>query len=546
MKRIVSILCIIALMCAMVPQIVFGAWDGSSAAEYSGGTGTVEDPYLISTPEQLALFRDQVNKGSSTICAKLIDNVDMNKVEWTPIGMSSRGYQGTFDGCGYAIRNLNLNKFSNGSSLGGSTLYGGGLFGIVGNKGVVKHVNVDGVISTNETVSNPPDIGGICGGNFGVVEECFSTIHIRDFNLNCTYRRSSGHINIGGICGVNAGVIKNCYVIGNFDINITARSPLHVGGICGYIYTDGATIKNCYSAVDISANINYDKYVGGILGMLSVKKGTFSNLYTDMYYNKTLTGNGTDSYFDNSAVLGTTYMVSPGFVYDLGNAFQADTEGRNLGYPTLAVMAYEEENTWSEWFDDEVNGTAIDKELFDKLTPSELKNRDLTQPITRSEFCAVAVKLYEEMGGTVYKAADLECPFEDISNDEITKAYRIGITNGMSATEFYPYSKISRQDMATMLTRVHKALNIEGWSLTEDSDYSFDYSKVKIFDDDADISQYAKNSVYFMVYNNIIKGISENIFAPKNTTPSHEAIGYANATREQSIVLSMRMFNKFR
>ncbi|MBQ2285359.1 MAG: hypothetical protein II244_06810, partial [Clostridia bacterium] len=108
-------------------------------------------------------------------------------------------------------------------------------------------------------------------------------------------------------------------------------------------------------------------------------------------------------------------------------------------------------------------------------------------------------------------------------------------------------AKISRQDMSVMLTRVHKALNLEGWSLTNDEDYAFDRSSIRTFDDDAEISMYAKNSVYFMAYNNIIKGVNETgtIFAPRNTTSSHDAIGYANATREQAIILSIRMFNKF-
>ena len=229
------------------------------------------------------------------------------------------------------------------------------------------------------------------------------------------------------------------------------------------------------------------------------------------------------------------------------NAFQVDTEKKNLGYPIIAVMVYEEENDSSDWFEDEINSSNVDKELFDKLTPSELRNRDLTQPITRAEFCAVSVKLYEEMGGIVYSATQLECPFEDASSDDITKAYKIGITNGISETQFNPYAKISRQDMSVMLTRVHKALNLEGWSLTNDEDYAFDRSSIRTFDDDAEISMYAKNSVYFMAYNNIIKGVNETgtIFAPRNTTSSHDAIGYANATREQAIILSIRMFNKF-
>lgn len=546
MKRIIAVLCLVAMLSLTLPFVAFAAWDGNAATEFSGGAGTVDDPFLISTPEQLALFRNKVNNGSSTICAKLIDNVDMNNIDWDPIGLSSGGYNGTFDGCGYAIRNLKISRISKGSSLGSMYLYGSGLFGIVGKSGVVKHVNVDGVISTDETVSNNPDIGAICGGNFGIIQECFSTVQIRDFNLKST-AGSSGHVNIGGICGVNAGTVKNCYAIGSFDINISSRAPVCIGGICGLVYTNGSVMKNCYSAVRVKADTTAENNIGGIFGCLDISQGDLSNLYTDSYYHSSLTGNGTDSYLSNSAVYGTAHMTSQEFVNQLGNAFQVDTEKKNLGYPILAVMVYEEENDSSDWFEDEINSSNVDKELFDQLTPSELRNRDLTQPITRAEFCAVSVKLYEEMGGIVYSATQLECPFEDASSDDITKAYKIGITNGISETQFNPYAKISRQDMSVMLTRVHKALNLEGWSLTNDEDYAFDRSSIRTFDDDAEISMYAKNSVYFMAYNNIIKGVNETgtIFAPRNTTSSHDAIGYANATREQAIILSIRMFNKF-
>ena len=50
-----------------------------------------------------------------------------------------------------------------------------------------------------------------------------------------------------------------------------------------------------------------------------------------------------------------------------------------------------------------------------------------------------------------------------------------------------------------------------------------------------------KDSVYFMVSKNIIKGIGGNVFAPRNTTPAEEAVQYANATREQALIIATRM-----
>lgn len=237
-------------------------------------------------------------------------------------------------------------------------------------------------------------------------------------------------------------------------------------------------------------------------------------------------------------------MKQASFAAQLGSAFAADTQKVNQGYPILQVMAYDEESGWSEWFEDEAMGDNINQEIFDSLIPAELQNRDLTRDITRAEFCAVSVRLYEQMGGQKLDAAALDSPFADTGSDAVKKAYALGITNGVSPTAFAPYTHISREQLATMLTRVYKALNLPGWTLATDDQYTLDYSGTTPFADDGDISAYAKPSVYFMVKNQVIKGTSPTTFSPRNVTAAQEAIGYANASREQALIMAVRMFQK--
>jgi len=92
-----------------------------------------------------------------------------------------------------------------------------------------------------------------------------------------------------------------------------------------------------------------------------------------------------------------------------------------------------------------------------------------------------------------------------------------------------------------MLTRVLKAAYIPGWTLASDGNYKLSFTPPAKFADDANISDWAKPSVYFMAANGILSGVGNNKFAPKNTTSSEEAIGYANATREQALIISVRM-----
>lgn len=72
------------------------------------------------------------------------------------------------------------------------------------------------------------------------------------------------------------------------------------------------------------------------------------------------------------------------------------------------------------------------------------------------------------------------------------------------------------------------------------------YVKTNIDFVNFDNSDWAKDSVYFMVANGVIAGIGDNRFAPKNTTSEEEAAGFANASREQAIVISVRSFKNLK
>ncbi|NCB62467.1 MAG: hypothetical protein EOM52_02470 [Clostridia bacterium] len=164
------------------------------------------------------------------------------------------------------------------------------------------------------------------------------------------------------------------------------------------------------------------------------------------------------------------------------------------------------------------------------LIPDVLKGQDLTKPITRAEFAALSVRLYEVMSGKTAAPAP-QNPFTDASDPEILKAYALGITKGTTGTTFQPNLLIPREQVATMLTRTVQAAKPA---------LKLDTSGVALFADDALISGFARESVYFMAKNGVIKGFSGNKFGPKNTTAAEEAAGYANATREQSLIIAVR------
>ncbi len=198
-------------------------------------------------------------------------------------------------------------------------------------------------------------------------------------------------------------------------------------------------------------------------------------------------------------------------------------------------------------YDSEVStwSTPEMEEAYDAgLIPETLIGTDLTEPVTRAEFSAVAVELYEALSKR--EVSGVKTTFKDISSDEcvgyIEKAYGLDIVVGMSDTEFMPALGITREQLATMLCRTIKKYKFPEWTYETDSDYYLDSEGVKKFADDNEISDYAKPSVYYMVKMGIINGVDETHFAPRNTTTEQEAAGYASATREQAIALSLRTF----
>ena len=174
------------------------------------------------------------------------------------------------------------------------------------------------------------------------------------------------------------------------------------------------------------------------------------------------------------------------------------------------------------------------------LIPDRLRGQDLTKPITRAEFAAVSVKVYEALAGVPALPA-VTNPFTDCDDIEVLKAYNVGISVGTSPTEFSPDQLLNREQAATMLTRVFKRVTMPGWTMATDSQFKLNYVQPPRFADDAYISDWAKDSVYFMAANGIINGLGDGKFGPRNITSDEEARGYANATREQALLIAVRM-----
>ncbi len=160
------------------------------------------------------------------------------------------------------------------------------------------------------------------------------------------------------------------------------------------------------------------------------------------------------------------------------------------------------------------------------LIPSELRSSNLTKNVSRTEFAKICVSLYDAKANEELKAKNQDLdetnPFTDVDDADVTRAFRLGITQGVGDNKFDPNSNITREQMATMLYRLAGTLEIELTKTEENS-----------FTDSGEVSDWAADSVNAMSGAGIIKGMGDGTFAPKGT-----------ATREQAIAIANRLNDK--
>ena len=323
-----------------------GAW---AQTQPSKGDGKVGNPYIITKAEELEWFRDQVNSGQYSICAKIADNVeviDMSTVchaadksqnleekSWVPIGNKNIvKYRGTFDGNGKTITNLYINA----SQTSQNNM---GLFGYT-YQSTIKNLTFENANVTN-TQSNTGILVGkagygstlqnikisktcqIKGGNYtgGIAGELDGNAY------NCVnYATVQGIQYIGGLWGMYSRKGNSITACANYG-NVTASSVM-AGGLVGYFR--GGTIQDCANYGDVKGT----NRVAGMAGFVS--DGKVQNVFS----------------YGNISVTNKTQNV--GMVFGLSSS--GATEGMVAYYSGAKLI---------------VNGKEKEVKAFGNGTPSE-------------------------------------------------------------------------------------------------------------------------------------------------------------------------------
>lgn len=165
----------------------------------------------------------------------------------------------------------------------------------------------------------------------------------------------------------------------------------------------------------------------------------------------------------------------------------------------------------SSWAAEQVNAA-----IAAGLVPEALQSQ-YTVAATRAEFCALAVALYETAAGSEITES---ATFSDTTDVNVQKMAGLGVVNGIGEDKFGSENKLTREQAATMLSRLADAM---GKPLT---------AQAPTFADNTSISSWALDAVGQMQATGVMGGVGENTFSPA-----------ADYTREQSMMTIMRLFD---
>lgn len=235
---------------------------------FGGGDGSEQDPYRICSAQQLRSVDDTGAFRSSHFM--LADNIDLGGESFEPLAQGSGfwenlsgGFEGSFDGHGFEIRDLTISAasdnrvglfgFVEGAKLSNIVIrdadisgddFVGGLVGLIRGNTSIENVTVTGDINGTE------EVGGVAGYSH-------SSISIENSQFSGSV---SGSSEVGGLVGRNDGVITNS----SADANVQG-SHRRIGGLVGDNNRNGScAIMDSHATGDVSASSA--TAIGGLVG----------------------------------------------------------------------------------------------------------------------------------------------------------------------------------------------------------------------------------------------------------------------------------------
>lgn len=265
-----------------------GLWTDYKASSFAGGSGTSSSPYQISNAAQLAYMAYLVNSNTTyrNKYYQLTADIDLSAHYWYPIGKESYSFNGTFDGQYHTVSNMTINNTATG--MGVKYL---GLFGYIDKYNLtvtIKNLFMENAMVTDSSATYTSFLVG-CNGD----KLYLNNISID--NSEFVYASSTTVSTTGTYFGGLVGYSNNLLSIDNANIykaNIRSNKEM-TGGCIGYCSNTGSlTITNVNSIIDELMTSNTVAKLGGLVGEVEIKTGSYITIQYISVYIKDSAGSG--------------------------------------------------------------------------------------------------------------------------------------------------------------------------------------------------------------------------------------------------------------
>lgn len=298
--------------------------------------GESSNPYLIGDQHQMAKMKDETSHGSK-VYFKLIDDVDMTGIDWTPLNTSNTyDEEVDFDGQNHTISNLSVAKTKSYPSL----------FGVA--YGSYKDLTID-----SATIDGGSNNIGVFAGYIGTVVSSvnrvatISGVTVSNSSVSGTAAKNTRNAGVfAGVVGGPGSSITNCHVTGSNSVEQTTTSytGCSTGGFIGNVSV-ACTITGCTATADVDNAGSY--YAAGFIGQIGA--AVAANVSNCAFLGGTLTAGRnavtnspvagfigritakagssfTNCYVDGAVIVAATSGRCGGFVGDSGDRGTGDSQ----------------------------------------------------------------------------------------------------------------------------------------------------------------------------------------------------------------------------
>ncbi len=285
----------------------------------------------ITSPEELSNIRNNLSGNY-----RLMNDIDLESMEWTPIGTANTPFSGKLFGNGYTINNLSITQTHS-------------LIGLFAkNSGVITNLKISNVEITVTGINSVTTyMGSLAGENIGLIDGIET--------LNGSISLSLGVANnsyVGGIVGLNNRDTHLYRLINGIDVSGINTSA--AGGLIGII-VDG---RGFYNSIN-KGNVIGPTYVGGLAGRVNsvvtnfncINQGNISGglyaggLFGRLNRNATINTSLNNGTINGSSAVGGLIGQGHGFTdiinsFNLGNVSGSNNIGGLIGYEFLKITIH--------------------------------------------------------------------------------------------------------------------------------------------------------------------------------------------------------------